>query len=312
MSLDRTQNSWVSPTPPSAPPSTTASPTPTPASMEPLSSLSTQNLWLYVFAGVVGGGLIFVAIAVAIANGCKRGTKVSMLEEAGQDPKLVNDEINMGPGPGVGGGNGARSSTDSQRPDEECEDENEVVLVRALVRSPSNGGSCTPSLASTTGTRMSRNSATTNGGLQSILKTRKQVEDEMVTKQMYDVSLLTIQQGQQRQEYPMRVIPSVVRRVMFKETVETVTVDLTQPPMDDMVFEEGLFDDSDHSSYEDEEEEEARKVREHIVIVNSDINEGGIERNVRSLLMPQNGGLETEEDNRSDVSFVSDGWRKEV
>ncbi|KAJ3395309.1 hypothetical protein HDU84_000076 [Entophlyctis sp. JEL0112] len=91
---------------------------------------------------------------------------------------------------------------------------------------------------------------------------------------------------------------TVTKKVVFKETVDTAIVDLTQPPADDAVPEKGLFDDSLDGDIGDEEQ-----------YVN-EFDDGGIERNVRETMkIGEALASKDDDDSESDNSDVSDSWR---
>ncbi|KAJ3355087.1 hypothetical protein HDU83_003984 [Entophlyctis luteolus] len=155
-----------------------------------------------------------------------------------------------------------------------------------------------------------------NTGRKSALKSLP-VDADALVAQIYD----PFSQQQQQQRVPVPSAPIVrtsdesgtpigrtsssrshatAKKVVFRETVDTAIVDLTQPPADDAVPEKGLFDDSDDGDIGGD-------------VYISQFNDGGIERNVREIMKRGEELASNDEvDNESTNSDVSDSWRKET
>ncbi|KAI9335139.1 hypothetical protein BDR26DRAFT_866237 [Obelidium mucronatum] len=263
ITLDRSTNFWV------APPRASPSPSPSP----PDSGSPAQSVWTYVAAAIVIGALLFTGIAWFI-NSRRVKNAVDNDVESVKDygPPQMHQTTE--------GGN-----SDGRMPD--LDDDDEEGDIKIVYKKSVDGGY--------TASVSSGRSSTSGNRLQSILKNRQQVEDEMVTTQMYDVNLLEIQQQQQQQHGVSTSnhhdASGAGKKVVFKETVEIAVED--SPALGPKVGG-GLFGDSEVN-----DDSSLDSLTPHF-------NDGGVEKGMREVLR-QN----VLDDNESVSSDVSDGWRKE-
>ncbi|KAJ3384685.1 hypothetical protein CcCBS67573_g01667 [Chytriomyces confervae] len=201
------------------------------------------------------------------------------------------------------------NSSNSHEPlyDTDSDEENVAVVFKK-----NYNGSYAASVASKN-SRGRTSSLNSSSHPRSILKTQRMVESEAINAQMYDPIIVTSYRPPSR-NHEVDAAPAasgngrsengtpLSKRVVFKETVETVIVDLSMPPALDEV-PTGLFDDSedDMDRQEDEDDEDDDSDRLHF-------NDGGVEKDIRQLLRRK---VEIEEDEYDSHTEDNDDWRKE-
>ncbi|KAJ3232713.1 hypothetical protein HDU81_002763 [Chytriomyces hyalinus] len=250
-----------------------------------------QPSWIFAVVAVAGGIVVLTAIGFSFSKYKRRKlpSRETKLESGPtvhvQSSKPLDEySPHMGENPNASGN--ARSI---HLYDDDDSDTELIVFKRSLKDRGSSYAASVNSKGGTSSVSMPH----------SILKTTSAVQEEAIKAQIYD-SILSEHQMQQfmaAAENAERSDGAVERKeskkVAFKETVMTVVVDLTQPPVDDAVNPEGLFDDSEDGDYS----------MPHF-------NDGGLERDVKALLARE---VRVEEDDAEYDSEKEDNddWRKE-
>ncbi|KAI8836808.1 hypothetical protein BJ741DRAFT_649052 [Chytriomyces cf. hyalinus JEL632] len=291
-----------------------------------------DTAYAIIISGSVGVALI-ITIAGYMISRKRHATRLSRRFESRMDlynhplqqineRGVSSDHLRVKSGAELQGGGGdgfskatayrklTNNSSNSHEPiyDTDSDEENVAVVFKK-----NYNGSYAASVASKN-SRARTSSLNSSSHPRSILKTQRMVESEAINAQMYDPIIVTSYRPPSR-NHEVDATPAasgngrsengtpLSKRVVFKETVETVIVDLSMPPALDEV-PTGLFDDSedDMAGHEGEDDEDDDSDRLHF-------NDGGVEKDIRELLRRK---VEIEEEEEYDSHTEdNDDWRKE-
>ncbi|ORY44818.1 hypothetical protein BCR33DRAFT_716766 [Rhizoclosmatium globosum] len=289
VTIDASRQDWIVLPSATATLAVTSTPTPSPAPTD------NNVTYLLIIACLLGATIIFMVAGFLYSRYRK---KKRAEEAASQSP------------PSFFGNNPIIPDLNN---DDASDRESMVVFKK------SGHGTYTPSMVSSSAVGSSI-------GLKGILKSRKEVENEVLEAQMYDTVVLKLQQRRSMPDAQASVTGENTwlentseassggrvgggsgngKRVMFKPMVEMAIVDLSKPPALNAI-PNGLFDDSDE---EDAEEEDSTGF--------VDYHDGGIEKGMKGILGKK---VEIEDDEiESDKKELEDGddssgddddWRK--